>query len=393
MKGYRKFIVSFSILLTIYIIAEINRPKLLNWTVTLSRQDKNPFGAYVLYQLLPSFFPGAELVSSRRPIYNTLEEGFEKNSAYFLIERDLEISKEDCNRLLKYVAAGNYVFVSGLNIDKILADTLKFKTGQAVTLSYDSFSVKLINPSLPSGRYSQIGPMTMGTHFKKVDSSRSVLLGENNLRQPNFISMTIGKGKLFVHTLPLCFSNIFLLRDQNAAYASGALSYLPKNLKTIYWDEYYKLGPEGSTSPLRFILQDPWLKWAYRIGLLAMLTLLFFESKRRQRIIPIVKPLRNSTLDFVKTVGNVYYHHRNNKNLAVKKINHFTDYIRTRFYLQANPMNEKFVADFTAKSGLPEDEVNILAGLINDIQDASAVDDKSLLELNRIIDHYYDLFG
>lgn len=391
MKGYRKFVTMFCILLVLYVIAEMNRPKEIDWTVTLSLEDKNPYGSHVLYALLPSFFPDATVISSREPLYNALEESESDRSAYFLIDPELNVSKEEQKAIMDYVEDGNYVFLSTLNAGRLLTDSLKFALEQQL-YSRDSTSIWLINPSFKPGKYLPAGPMTTDTYFKKLDTTRSVLLGENENGKINYISMSVGNGKIFIHALPHCFTNAFLLKDRNADYVASVLSYLPKDLDTVYWDEYYKQGRRGSNNPLRFLLGNEWLKWFFRIGLLAMLTLLLFESKRRQRIIPIVKPLRNSTLDFVQTVGNVYYHHRNNKNLGLKKISHFTEFVRTRFYLSANPMNETFVTAFSAKSGVREADVNRLVGLINYIQDTNVVDDKTLMELNKEIDTYYDRF-
>jgi len=392
MKGYKKFLTVFCILLLLYVIAEMNRPKELDWTITLSLKDKNPYGGLVLYELLPSLFPEASVISTREPLYNTLEDRDSGRSAYLLIDPEIEISQEEQKAMMNYVAEGNYIFLTTLNASRILTDSLRFSLQQQM-YSRDSSSLRLINPAFRPGNYFPTGPMTADTYFKKLDTARSTVLGENKDGRINYISMSVGSGKIFIHALPLCFSNAFLLKENNAEYVSNVLSYLPKDLETVYWDEYYKQGREGSTNPLRFILGNEWLKWFFRISLLAMLTLLLFESKRRQRIIPIVKPLRNATLDFVQTVGNVYYHHRNNKNLALKKISHFTEFVRTRFYLPANPMNEDFVTAFSAKSGIGEAEVNRLVELINYIQETYVVDDKTLLQLNREIDFYYDRFA
>jgi len=47
-KGYFKFLLAFGLLFVIYVIAEINRPQAVDWTITLSKDDKNPYGGFIV---------------------------------------------------------------------------------------------------------------------------------------------------------------------------------------------------------------------------------------------------------------------------------------------------------------------------------------------------------
>ena len=393
MKGYRKFIVAIAALIVIYIVAEFNRPKKIEWKVTLSRTDKGPYGAYVLYKLLPALFPGSEIISAREPMLDFVDYGEPENTAFVFIEPDLEISKSERNTLIRYVEAGNYVFISSAGLGKLLADTLKLEYASRFGNIGDSMTINFVNPALAAQTGFSYRPLTLNSYFRKVDTTASTAIGNNRRDDINFISMKLGKGTIFVHAIPLCFSNDFLLTGENAKYAEKALSYLPKDVTTIYWDEYHKLGREGSSSPMRFILGNVWLKWSFRLGLLAMLCILFFESKRRQKIIPIVSPLRNSTLDFVRTVGNAYFNRGDHKNLALKKITHFMEFIRSKFYLSTYPMDENFVAAFAAKTGKAEDDIRKLVGLIDYVNDSPSIDQETLLSLTQQIDVFYKEFG
>lgn len=395
MKGYRKFLIAIGVLMLIYIIAETNRPKKLEWEVTMSKFDRGPFGAYVLYQLMSDFFSDVYLIPTREPILNTVEyvdDDETEKSAYILIEPNLNITKIERDALLRYANAGNYVFLAADNLGKLLNDTLKIKFSRRFN-SVDSVKINFENPSLKTKTGFSYRPFTLDAYFSKLDSSSAVALGRNSDGDINFFSMPVGKGMIYVHANPLCFSNDFLLTGSNADYASAALSYLPKDIETVYWDEYYKVGPEGSSSPMRFILSNVWLRWSFRLGLLAILGVLFFESKRRQRIIPIVTPLKNSTLDFVRTVGNAYFNRRDHKNMALKKISHFTEFVRSKFYISTQPLDDNFITAFAAKSGRSEEEIHKLVGLINYVNDFPQIDETTLLALNRDIDSYYQEFG
>ena len=368
----------------------MNRPKPVDWKITLSKEDKSPYGSYILYQQLKDIFPKAVLSSYRQPVYNQVNNTSDSNTAYLLIEPDLEFSKDDMNELLNYVLAGNYAFISAGDFGRTLMDTLKFKTSRRLDFeTKDSVTINFTNPSLHEPKNYGFTRMTLDGYFSALDTTYTVVLGNNQLKDINFIKIAYGDGAFFIHTAPLCFSNYFMLKRNNASYSAKALSFLPTNIKHIYWDEYYKLGPEGSGNPLRFILTNRWLKWAFRIAMLTIVLFVLFEMKRKQRIIPVIPPLRNSTLDFVQTVGNVYFNQRNNKNIALKKINYFLEFVRSGFLLTTSHLNDEFIQLLAKKTGIAETETSRLINNIHHFNNSEQITDTDLLELNHQIDSFY----
>ncbi len=391
MKGYKRFILALTTLMAIYIIAEMNRPGNIDWKVTLSAKDKNPFGGYILFSQLKDLFPRATISSHRAPVYNQVNNFSGSNTSYILISPQVLMTPEDVKELLTYAALGNYVFISSANFSKAFTDTLKFEASRRFDLvNGDSVTVNFKNPALRSNTNYGFKRMTLDGYFKKFDTANAVVLGTNQLNDVNFIRMPYGDGAFFIHALPLSFSNYFMVTRDNAAYAAKALSYIPEKTAKIFWDEYYKLGPEGTRNPLRFILNDTWLKWAFRIGLIAMLMFILFEMKRKQRVIPVIPPLTNTTLDFVQTVGNVYFNQRDNRNIALKKITYFLEFVRASFFLSTGNLNEEFVQALSKKSSVPEEEIADLVNVFNRVNADASVSDDTLLELNTKIDLFYN---
>ncbi len=138
------------------------------------------------------------------------------------------------------------------------------------------------------------------------DSATDVeVLGRNSAGNPVFVQKRVGKGAIYFHSVPLAFTNYYLLPQNNSGYISRCFSYLP--VAPVYWDEYYKVGRQGAGTPIRVLLQTPALKTALVLTLALVLVYMLFQSKRRQRIIPVIKPFENSTLQFVGTVARLYY--------------------------------------------------------------------------------------
>jgi hypothetical protein len=199
--------------------------------------------------------------------------------------------------------------------------------------------------------------------------------------------MKIGKGNLILNSTPLIFSNIYLLSSINHEFVSKTLSYLPK--EDVTWTEYYHLGRMEASTPLRFILTNEPLRWAYYITLISILLFMVFEMKRRQRIIPIIKPLSNTTLEFVSTIGNLYFQSAEHKNIAEKRIHFFMDQIRSKYWLNTAHLDDAFIQALTKKTGKQEDDVRGLINAMISIRSKEKISAEELIELNKRIEIFH----
>ncbi len=393
MKSYKRFVITFFVLLIVYVIAELNRPQPLNWNITLTKEDKNPYGAYILFNRLKDVFPASDIISLREPAYNFLHDKNINNAAYMVLAPVFGAGETDINELLVFAEQGNYVFISSLKASKLLMDTLGLTRNQYITLlTGDSTSLNFVNPALKANTNYGYKRFSVDEYFSKLEKDDSTtVLGRTHKSDPNFIKVQIGKGAFYIHSAPLVFSNYSMLTRNNYEYVEKAFSYIPSSVKTIYWDEYYKLGRTGPTTPLRFFLSNEWLRWALRLTIIALIIYVLVEMKRRQRIIPVISPLRNTTLGFVKTVSAVYLSQKDNRSIAHNKVQYWLHYIRQRYYLPTNELNEEFKNLLSKKSGVDESDIEKVLTLVKDVQTSYNVTDRMLLELNYRIDRFYTL--
>jgi ribosomal protein L33 len=119
-----------------------------------------------------------------------------------------------------------------------------------------------------------------------------------------------------------------------------------------------------------------------------MLLFVLFNSKRKQKIINVIKPNSNATLAFTETVGRLYYQHKNNRRIADKMITYFYENIRNKYFINTTHINTEFINSLSGKSGLAPGEVSILFNIIKNIQLNEIVTDEELLELNERIDNF-----
>jgi hypothetical protein len=110
--------------------------------------------------------------------------------------------------------------------------------------------------------------------------------------------------------------------------------------------------------------------------------------KRKQRIIPIIKPLANTTLQFVTTIGNLYFQRGDHKNIAEKKILFFMDQIRTKYWINTTSLDETFIHTLGTKAGRPVEDARKLVNSILAVKSKASISASELSELNRQIENF-----
>lgn len=385
MKGERKYyaIIVF-VFLVLFLIQQFQKPP-TNYDHTFSHKDKNPYGGYVLKEVLSGFMGDAEIRSLNLTLYEIQdEELFNKNLIIFADQ--VYMPEEDTGVLLDAVSLGMTAFISASYIQGKLADTLNFSVDSdelyyVVNADRDTVS------ATTNGQSYRFKRDALRSYFTELDSLEHEVLARNEDDKPVAIAVPFGMGKLVLNTTPLAFTNNYLFFEENSKYASTLLSQLPQR-ETI-WSEYYQLGRLELNTPMRVILTTPTLKFAYAVTIFSLLLFMIFEAKRKQRIIPIILPLKNTSLEFVKTIGNLYLKSGNHKDIAEKKIQYFLEYIRTKYYLNFQQFDQDFFEKLSAKSGKDIVELKKLFNLIERIKNQSSVSDEQLKYLNTQLENIY----
>ena len=173
--------------------------------------------------------------------------------------------------------------------------------------------------------------------------------------------------------------------ETNARFAENTLSFLP--VTKTWWTSYYQVGRLEAQTPLRFILHHEALRWAYYIVAMSLVLFILFEAKRKQRVIPIVRPLANTTLEFVKTIGNMYLQANDHKAIAEKKFAFFLDQVRSKYYLSAET-GDTFVEMVARKSGNSLEMTQKLFALIKVIQSSTIISKQMLMDVNQQLEDF-----
>jgi len=375
MKKNKEIIIIGSVVLFLAIIITIANalaPEPVDWRPTYSAKDKIPLGLYVLDNESPEIFKGDSVHKFWETPYEFLDKKYDYEASnytikgsFLKIEEENTLDPESVKELMNFADYGNTVVLSMKSFPPDLLDTLGIELDYQ-KIFIDSVQIGLVNDAPANRFWIKNG---MGTaYFESLPGNDSVkVLGyqySHGSGSPNFIEARFGQGRFLLHTQPAVFSNFYLLKDDFYTHTQRVLSSIPKG--SVYWPNEYanKHTFENQGSSLRYIMSQPGLKWAWRLGIWGLVLFIIFNARRRQRIVPIIDPVRNTTIDFAKTIGNLYYQEGEHHTIIEKKIIYFLEHIRTEYLIDTALLDDAFVEKLHQKTGKPVEDIQRAVQLI-----------------------------
>ena len=346
-------------------------PKPIDWTPSYDIKDRNPLGLYVFSQEIKALLKESKIEKIKQTPYefftesynyDTINPGYTKKGTFLYIDEFSSLDEESVNQMLYYVSYGNKAFISAKDFPKNLLDSLSLDQTSEFNRKGDIYN-GIYNKNLGNSEYKIKEDVTLG-YFTKMDYDYTTALGyiRQDTAKVNFLKVNYYNGEIYLHKQPAAFTNFHLLKDNHYEYAEKVLSYIPEG--NVYW---YTKGQQGddSSSSLKYFLSQPAFRAAWYIFLIGMLFFMIFNAKRKQRIVPIIKPLPNTTIDFVKTIGNLYHQEGSHDNIIDKKIIYFLEKIRNEYLMDTSKLDDQFIRKLHQKSGKDIQVIEKAVFLIN----------------------------
>ena len=398
-----KILAGFLLLaLGLLIYLESSEPGELNWFPSYAQKDKIPYGSYVLYSTLKEARQDEGFREVNRPPFEFLADSSDAiKGTYFFLNEYISFDEAESLSILEWVAQGNTLYVGARGVGETILDTLNLDTEILYSLNNLERKplVQLSNLEFRKEHpyYIDIEIRT-SAYFNQVDTVNTRVLGTYDLSKSrdsliitkpkvHFIKQDFGQGTIVLHLMPDVFTNYFMLRKDHYTYTQDALQYLPET-GAILWDNHYKNGKTIYTSPLYILFKNRYMKWAYYTVIIGTLLWVFFEGKRKQRAIPIIKPLPNQTLAFTKTIAGMYFEKGDHKSIATHQINHFMEHIRSEWGIPTATRNSDFIQRLASKTDHPIQETKRLIDYITAIEQRKQITQEELLKLNTLIEAF-----
>jgi hypothetical protein len=370
---------------------EVNRPKEIDWQPYYTTVKKSPYGLYILNKEIGNFFKSQKVERLNETPYEFFNNSFDYDSSvhnykihgtYFSVEKDNNLDDESAAEILYFVSHGNEAFISASSLSYVLLDSLNLKLGSAYSIK-DSVKVYLDHVDSNVYTYNKINYVP---YFDSIDSLVGIcghIKVNNNdtiVDYVNFIRLGYGNGYIYLHLMPDIFTNYHLLKGKNHKMASSTLSFI-QNSRPIYWDTKQYSRDEKGDTPLRVILSYPSLRWAWYFLLIGFLIYLLFNAKR--------KPLQNTSVDFAKTIANLYFQENHFKTVLDKRIVFFLERVRSEFHLDTQLLDDKFIHKLQLKSGRPKDLIEKIVKKITSKRLNRYLSENDLVELNGLLEEFW----
>ena len=180
--------------------------------------------------------------------------------------------------------------------------------------------------------------------------------------------------------------------SSSADYVAHILSYLPHDKPVIWFVQNQTRNTDTpvNETALSVIFRYPALRMTWLLFIYGMLLYLLFNAKRRQRIVPVIKPLKNTSVEFVQTIGNLYFQEGSPKDIVDKKILFFLDKIRHRYYLDTSKLDENFALRLCNKSGKKRELIDSILSFINEFSRKRFAIETDLIRLNDLIEEFWE---
>ncbi|WP_294821152.1 DUF4350 domain-containing protein [uncultured Flavobacterium sp.] len=361
-------------------------PKEPDWTPTYNPKDKIPLGTYVLDKEAPFLFKNQEIKKFSVTAYEYFDQKFDHGNntykvkgTYLDIKDHSTIDEQSAMELLYFAEHGNTVFLGMQTFPQALLDTLDLQLSRGIYVQ-DSVQLDLQRDDKRYWYGKGMGHVV----FDSIEKSQATILGFQETpagKKPNFIRVAFGDGQFFFHTQPAVFSNYHLLKKDHYTYAEDALSYIPKG--SIYWHSGFRNLSKGTLS---YIKGQPALNAAMWLGIIGILIFIFFNAKRKQRIIPEIKPLANTTVDFTKTIGNLYYQEGDHHTIIEKKIIYFLEHIRNEYLIDTYALDDDFTEKLHLKTGKQVEDIQKAIQLIKKHRHQFQSTEADVIEINKAIE-------
>ncbi len=355
------FIIALVALVVLLVLALMRMPKRFTWHTTFAHNDEQPFGCAVFDSVMSASAPAGYEVSGMS-LYQMSDYVAPQCNTYLLVENYWGYSDTEAKSILRMLKRGDNVVLAVHSAYSSGNDVMYERLGLAFRYNADEFD----------------GVYSFPRHY--ADSVRDKVTWVGTSRQPrttyvmhtvwsscnvicpyapkNFVnrgywkderrqieyrvlarrgseivalSATVGRGRLIVTTMPHLFSNYGVLDTQMRELGMRVLSQAGRH-PIVRIDENYDKGDVtdggASRSPLKYLLDNPPLRWALYLTLATVLLFFVFTARRRQRVIPVMSDPEDQSMALVEHIGTLYYERHDNADLLQKKYQYFTERLR-----------------------------------------------------------------
>ena len=97
----------------------------------------------------------------------------------------------------------------------------------------------------------------------------------------------------------------------------------------------------------------------------------------------------NKSLEFIRTVGGLYYSSKNHKNIAMKLCIHYKEYVNEKYFISDFTFSSQNIRKIVEKTGVESLIISNIIGAIDFLEKAESIDETWLQDLNKNVEIFY----
>lgn len=371
------------------------------WDENYDYKSNQPYGLKLMFDILSGSRSAKDFI-----VINGLPKDYLKksdtNALYIFVGARFITDSVNSAALMKFVKRGNNVFISGINSTHYLFDFLTFS--QHALLYHSSYNDSLVNVTFSNGIKDSVYSFDyclvenrfyhdwIGFEPKLLRDTLS-LYGIERVSHINnglvdCFRVKYGKGWFLFHFNPILFTNYNLRQQQGLDYVNTLLSEYGK--PKIYWDEFSKtsLGEgEVHQSPLRFVLSERSLKWAWYLICILIMMFVVFNAKRKQAYIPLMPVNKNTTVEYITAIATLHYQKNSADFLADEMMKQFKSFVKHKYGISPHLEKDEMVKQLAPMSGVPKETIENLFKRYLDFKYLPEI--KYLIEFYELTEYFY----
>ncbi len=431
------------LLIVLFAIFGSGSSKKFDWRESYKKKSVQPYGTHVIRKMLEGYNPNQKLkeITKNLPTDLTIKTDAEVADNYVFIGEAMYLDTADVERLLEFVSQGNNAFISSKSIPHDLMfhlyyyecmdfDGLDVPWNDYFVIQDTMITMEFHHPDLKDSLeydYKYIYKnQTKSYRWHYIDSSYFCDMeygltelgaysfpSATNQEYANFAMMryvnpddpTAPGGMVYLHTNPIAFTNFQMVDEIGKKYVDKVFSHLSEG--DIYWDAYSQIKENisrrrnsirqnaaeltlSNETPLKYVLENKHLSWAWYTLLGMMVFYLMFRSKRKQRIIPVEHENTNTSLEFISTIGALYFNKQNHKKLCQQKMKIFLSFIRNKYGISTKKRDKQFIEQLSKRTGVPTSTFNDIFKYYDNINGSSVVSDETLKGFHKAMEEVYE---
>jgi len=360
------------------------------WKEKYDYEDQDPLGLYVFSELTQRYF--ADL-----PVVIDAELNDSLKSKSLIIQFVPQYLHQEVSDTLQELArVGNDVLIIADYYDTVNLDTIDVELGfyyevdSMITFNFTDSTLAADTDYVHTFQNQEFNETVEDEYYLlqvAEDHNAVRVSAQDSLAM--MLSFPMGQGNIFIHTNRQLFYNYAFRQPRHFDYMQGVLSYFDP-------EQIYLINPLSSNdtfdlenqNPLEYIMSNPSLRAAYYCLLIGALLFVIFRGKRKQRIIPVIKPNKNTSLEYIETVSHLFYQQNQHEKLVEHMKTIFYHKMQKRYFI--SPDHPDYVNVLAKKSKISSRELQYVMDRFQNLEDNFGFKENQLSSLHQRLESIYD---